>query len=131
MTARRAQILDIEAGRSLAAAPRPVLSSLGSHTGDHSSPPDSDTGEAEMSFETYFTMEFDLYGYQRQFPQRAAAYFQASGLSAAQIAVVFGVTERTAMNWLEGIAVPRGAQIALVAVRDPDGFRRHFSERAA
>lgn len=69
---------------------------------------------------------FDLYGYQRAFSDRVRAYFQASGLSPAEIAVAYGVDPTTAKNWLEGRTCPRAAQIVLVSIADPDGFRRHF-----
>ena len=118
-------------GRSQVVAPRNALSAMVSCVEGNGSPSECDTGGCEMSFETYFVAKFDLYGWQRRFPERAAAYFRASGMTAPQIAVAFGVTERTAMNWLEGYAVPRGAQIALVAVRDPEGFWRHFGQEAA
>jgi hypothetical protein len=67
----------------------------------------------------------------RCFPDRAAAYFRATGLSAAEIAVAFGVDARTAKNWLEGIVAPRGDKVAVIALRDPEGFRKHFGEVAA
>lgn len=81
-----------------------------------------------MSYEKFFDgRAVDLHGYARAFPDRAAAYFRATGLSPCQIAVVFGVTERTAMNWLEGITRPTGDKVALIAVTDPDGFARHLA----
>ncbi|EPX82078.1 hypothetical protein [Salipiger mucosus] len=86
-----------------------------------------------MSFETFFKggRRVDLHAWQRTYPDRARAYFRASGMSAAQIAVVYGVTERTAMNWLEGVVGPKGDKIALIALRDRAGFERYFGEDAA
>lgn len=83
-----------------------------------------------MSFEKFFRggARVDLLAWQRAFPDRAAAYFRASGLSAGEIALVYGVTERTAMNWLEGVCRPNGAVMALVALRDREGFEEYFCE---
>jgi len=72
----------------------------------------------------------DLYAYQRAFPDRVRAYFQGSGLSHAQIAVAYGVDPTTAKNWLEGRTAPRGAQMALIAITDPHGFRDYFGRTA-
>jgi DNA-binding transcriptional regulator YiaG len=74
--------------------------------------------------------KIDLHAYQRTFPDRAAAYFRGTGLNAPQLAVAFGVSERTAQNWLEGLVAPRGPAIAVIATRDPKGFARHFGAAA-
>ena len=93
------------------------------------------TAEAGASWKTYCetscARRFDLHGYQRMFPEIAAKYFRSTGLSAAEIAVAFGVNARTAQNWLDGIVAPRGDKIAVIALRDPKGFRKHFGEAAA
>jgi hypothetical protein len=81
-----------------------------------------------MSYEKFFRPQpLDLIGFARAFPERARAYFRGTGLSAAQIAVAYGVTERTAMNWLEGITRPTGDKVAVIAVVDPEGFARHLA----
>lgn len=85
-----------------------------------------------MSYEMFFqggahVRRFDLHGFTRAFPDRAAAYFRGSGMTAPQIAVAFGVTERTAVNWLEGVTRPTGDKVALIAVADPEGFARHLA----
>lgn len=91
---------------------------------------DPTTDRDSASFETFCASSamrrMDLHGYQRSFPHLAAAYFRATGLSAAEIAVAFGVDARTAKNWLEGLVAPRGDKVAVIALRDPDGFRTHF-----
>ena len=97
--------------------------------------PDTDTGAGDASFESYcetsFARRFDLAAYQRCFPDRAAQYFRATGLNAAELAVAFGVNARTAQNWLDGIVAPRADKIAVIALRDPKGFVKHFGEKAA
>jgi hypothetical protein len=72
---------------------------------------------------------FDFLAYQRSMPDRVAAYF--SGISVGRIAAEFGVSERTAQYWKDGIVVPNGAKMALVAVRDPEGFQQHFASGVA
>lgn len=87
-----------------------------------------------MSYEKFFRgRPVDVAAFQRAFPERARAYFRATGLSAAEIAFVYSVDQRTAMNWLEGVTRPTGDKVALIAVLDPDGFARHLapSGRAA
>jgi len=92
--------------------------------------PQSTTPDAPASFKTFcetsFARRTDLHAFQRAFPDCAARYFRGTGLSAAEIAVAFGVDARTAKNWLEGLVAPRGDKVAVIALRDPDGFRRHF-----
>ena len=43
------------------------------------------------------------------------------------------IADRRAMRkaWLEALAAARGDKIARIALKDPDGFRRHFTENAA
>ena len=96
---------------------------------------EADTARGGVSFKSYcetsFARRFDLAAYQRCFPDLAAQYFRATGLNAAEIAVAFGVNARTAQNWLDGIVAPRADKIAVIALRDPEGFVRHFGEKAA
>jgi len=97
--------------------------------------PDAATPDAAPSWETFCARQsarrFDLHAFQRCFPDRAAAYFRGTGLSAEALAVAFGVSARTASNWLEGTVAPRGDKVAVIALRDPEGFKRHFGEVAA
>ena len=65
------------------------------------------------------------------FPDTAAKYFRSTGLSAPEIAVAFGVSTRTAENWINGVVAPAGNKVALIALRDPEGFTKHFGEEAA
>ena len=81
--------------------------------------------------ETSFAKRFDLHGYQRMFPETAAKYFRSTGLTAAEIGVAFGVSARTGQNWLDGIVAPAGNKVALIAKKDPEGFRKYFVEDAA
>lgn len=107
--------------------PRPVLSLAASNPDPTACDQDAGKGRS-MSYEMFFRPQpVDLTGFARAFPDRARAYFRATGLSAAQIAVAYGVTERTAMNWLEGVTRPTGDKVAVIAVVDPEGFARHLA----
>lgn len=84
-----------------------------------------------MSYEISFRAKStDLLGFARVFPDRWSAYLRASGLCPAEIAVAFGVDQRTAQNWLEGLVAPRGAVVALAALREPERFAEHFGRAA-
>jgi len=112
--------------------PRPALSVVVPGIGNTQA--QGSGGRAEMSFEKFFgpVRPVDLHRWQRCFPDRAASYFRATGMSAAEIAVAYGVNARTAQNWLDGICRPNGAVMALVALQDRAGFETHFSpERRA
>jgi hypothetical protein len=101
----------------------------------YASGPQAATEADPVSFRTFcetsFARRFDLLAFQRCFPDRAAQYFRATGLSATEIGAAFGVNARTAQNWLDGIVAPRGDKIAVIALCDPDGFRTHFTKDAA
>lgn len=90
---------------------------------------------APASFETCFAnsgaRRVDLYAFQRMFPDHAARYFRGTGWRAEEIAVAYGVTARTAQNWLDGVVAPRGDKVAIIALRDPEGFVRCFGAVAA
>lgn len=90
---------------------------------------DLDTARGcEMSFENVFGPRgFDLRAYQASYPDRVRGYFRGTGLSASEIAFAYGVTERTAQNWLEGVVGAHGAVIVCIATTDPEGFARHFN----
>jgi len=93
------------------------------------------TGVTPVSFkdfcETSFARRFDLHAFQRMFPDHAAQYFRGTGLNAEEIGAAYGVTSRTAQNWLDGIVAPRGDKVAIIALRDPVGFAKHFGKVAA
>lgn len=85
---------------------------------------------SEMSFRNVLQRgSIDLHAYQRSMPDRVAAYFR--GICVRRIAMEYGVSERTAQYWKDGVVVPNGAKMALVAVRDPVGFAHHFAGEIA
>lgn len=57
----------------------------------------------------------DLDGMRRQFPARWSAFLRAHFAGPLHVAVVFGVDERAARNWWEGVTAPR-AEAAIAAV---------------
>jgi len=65
-----------------------------------------DTEMHEASSEKFFR-PFDMHGYRRKFPDLWAAFLTAHFRDAQHVAFMFGVTERTAQNWLHGIGSPR------------------------
>ena len=69
--------------------------------------------------------------YQKKFPDMVSEYFRDTGMTPEEIAVAFSVSGRAAQYWLDGEAVPRADKIALIALRDPEGFAKHFGEKAA
>lgn len=101
----------------------------------HTLRPQPVTARAGVSFksicETSFARRCDLAAYQRCFPDRVAQYLRATRLSAEEIAIMYGVTARCAQNWIDGLVAPRADKIALIALRDPVGFVKHFGEVAA
>ncbi len=54
-----------------------------------------------------FARPFDLHGYRRRFPDLWAGFLKAHFQGATHIAFVFGVTERCAQNWLNGVGSPK------------------------
>ena len=96
---------------------------------------DAATAGGGVSFKTHcetsFARRCDMVAYQRCFPDRVAQYLRATKLSAEDIGCMYGVTARCASNWMDGLVAPRADKIALIALRDPEGFRKHFGEAAA
>jgi len=99
------------------------------------SAPQGGTDGAGPSFKSYcetsFARRCDMVAYQRCFPDRVAQYLRGTQLSAEEIGFMYGVTGRCAQNWLDGLTAPRADKIALIALRDPEGFVKYFSEAAA
>jgi hypothetical protein len=57
----------------------------------------------------------DLDGMRRQFPARWSGFLRAHFSGPVHVAFVFGVDERAARNWWEGVTAPR-AEAAVAAV---------------
>ena len=72
---------------------------------------------------------FDLHHYRTIFPDRWSTFLRAHFRDHVHAAYVFGVSERTARNWFEGISAPR-AEFALAACKHIPGAAAYLMEAA-
>lgn len=78
-----------------------------------------------------FGSRFDPHAYRRAFPDRWMAFLHAFHRDATEVAYVYGVTDRAARDWWEGVSGPRGAAVAMAAAAEPEGFAHYILEGAA
>jgi hypothetical protein len=78
-----------------------------------------------------FQSRFDPHAFRRTFPDRWSAFLRAHHRDATEVAYFYGVTDRAARDWWEGVSGPRGAVVALAAAAEPEGFARMVLGRAA
>lgn len=90
--------------------------------------PSSGRAAAEAAGE-YSGRPFDLHRYRRLFPDRWAAFLRAHFHDSVHVAYVFGVSDRTARNWWDGIGAPR-AEMALAACKHIPGAAQYLTEAA-
>lgn len=69
----------------------------------------------------------DPYRMKREFPGRWAAYLRATFRNPEAVAAAFDVRFQTACNWWAGTNAASGDKVAVVALRDPEGFARAMS----
>ncbi|MEL6959835.1 MAG: hypothetical protein AAGL89_12875, partial [Pseudomonadota bacterium] len=62
----------------------------------------------------------DPFEINKRFPDRWKAYLRANFASARQIEVAFGVSNRTARNWINGTNGVNGGYVAIAVSRDPE-----------
>ena len=74
-------------------------------------------------------LPFDLHRYRVVFPDRWASFLKAHFRDHIHVAFVFGVSERTARNWWEGVSAPR-AEFALAACKHIPGAAEYLMEAA-
>jgi hypothetical protein len=77
----------------------------------------------------FFGQPFDLHRYRVVFPDRWSAFLKAHFRDHIHAAFVFGVSERTARNWFEGVSAPR-AEFALAACKHIPGAAAYLMEAA-
>lgn len=70
-------------------------------------------------------VRFDPHAFRRVFPDRWSAFLRAHHRDATEVAYFYGVTDRAARDWWEGVSGPRGAVVALAAAAEPEGFALH------
>lgn len=74
---------------------------------------------------------FDPHAYRRAFPDRWMAFLRAHHRDTTEVAFFYGVTDRAARDWWEGVTMPKGAVVAMAAASEPAGFARIILGRAA
>lgn len=72
---------------------------------------------------------FDLHHYRTIFPDRWSAFLRAHFRDHIHVAFMFGVSERAARKWWEGIGAPR-AEFALAACKHIPGAAEYLMEAA-
>ena len=72
---------------------------------------------------------FDLHRYRVVFPDRWSAFLRAHFRDHIHAAFMFGVSERCARNWWEGVSAPR-AEFALAACKHIPGAAEFLMEAA-
>jgi len=70
--------------------------------------------------EQFSGQPFDLHRYRVVFPDRWASFLRGHFRDHMHVAYVFGVSDRTARNWWDGISAPR-AEFALAACKHIPG----------
>ena len=71
-----------------------------------------------MSFERFFAVRFQN-------------FLRENFANPTQVAAAFGVRERTAENWWNGINCPSGAKVARAFERHPESAAKHLTGKAA
>ena len=103
----------------MTAAPARVLSSvaLGSRI-------EPSTRSTELSLGKKFPApNLDPKDFCERFPSQWQAFLHAYYRNQIEVALVYGVTEKAAEKWWNGVGGPRGAVIALAATINPAGFQ--------
>lgn len=66
---------------------------------------------------------FEPHRYRARFPDQWSGFLRSNFRNAEEVAVVFGVTFQTALNWWHGTHRLSGDKVALAAVSMPERFR--------
>lgn len=72
----------------------------------------------------------DLHRYRTVFPDRWAAFLKAHFRDSVTVAYFFGVNEKTARLWMEGVTAPRAEVVLALAERAPSIIPYLLSEAA-
>jgi len=62
----------------------------------------------------------------REFPDRWAAFLHATMRDATEVAFFYGVTDRAARDWWNGITAARGSSVVLASRAFPEVFDQMF-----
>ena len=85
---------------------------------------------AKGSAESCGEFPVDLHRFRAVFPDRWAALLRKHFRDARHVQFFFGVSERTARDWLDGVSAPAGPFVALACVSIP-GATSHLTRVAA
>jgi hypothetical protein len=107
----------------MASFAKPVHPHIAAHQGKLSSGDDA-AGFAGVS-------PADVWGIKRTSPSRWAEFLRAHFRDSVHVAFTFGVSERTARDWLNEISTPRMPHVVLAFAAEPVSARRILIERAA
>lgn len=72
----------------------------------------------------------DPWALKRKFPEQWRAFLHAHFRNPTSVAFTFGVCEKAAQNWWDGVGGPQGSKVALAFSRFPDEARAYLSEAA-
>lgn len=75
---------------------------------------------AAPSFGVSSGSRFDPDAYRRAFPDRWSAFVRSHHRSPTEVAFFYGVTDRAARDWWEGVSAPRGSAVAQAHAQFPD-----------
>jgi hypothetical protein len=111
----------------MASFTKPVHPHIAAHQGKLSSGDDRDDDAGGFSGGA----PADLWAMKRCFPDRWSDFLRAHFRDSVHVAFTFGVSERAARDWLNGVSGPRGSHVALAFDREPVSAQRILLGRAA
>jgi len=71
--------------------------------------------------------DLDPRDFGQRFPGQWQAFLRAFYRNPTEVAAVYGVTEKGAEKWWNGLGGPRGAVIAIAATLNPAGFQDYLA----
>jgi hypothetical protein len=93
--------------------------------------PDVTLPRRDVSFgEGSGVVRLDPHVVRRVFPERWAAFLRAQHRDPTEVAFVYGVTDRAARDWWDGVSGPRGASVVIAAAAYPAQFKSFLVEAA-
>lgn len=75
-------------------------------------------------------VRLDPHAVRRVFTDRWQAFLHAQHRDATEVAFVYGVTDRAARDWWDGVSGPRGAAVVIAAANYPARFQSFLVEAA-
>jgi hypothetical protein len=75
-------------------------------------------------------VRLDPHAVRRTFCDHWQAFLRAQHRDATEVAFVYGVTDRAARDWWDGVSGPRGAAVVIAAANYPAQFQTFLVEAA-